>query len=206
MVKKWELKIRKRKKEKPVSITESELRSPNTRVFPLRPPPYKHPEIIYNNSRRPRWVRTQHRMISEGRAIALGQHPRRFFKSYDEDLQIWTFESIIVKRGFNIESKEYRVFWNGVDDPIIVMSFGDGNAYALPEEDLTGNFEPAAVILSVDSTIGQYVPDAFVWAAWMLTHPVDIPPDEYWPPYGDIYPQWNELNVGPYFPTSSPSS
>jgi len=210
MVKKWELKIKKRKKEKPVSITKSDLLSPDYPTSSLLPPPYEFPNISYPfNSSLDRWEKIQHRMMSEGRAIAMNKHPRRFFlKLLIGDIgdgletEYFVFTGTKVKRAIsNLEFKEYRVVWphlvNGLGDPLLVMNV-DKNS-----DNPGGTDREADNIISLDSTFGKRAPDAFVWAAWFYINPLYNPPDEYWPPYADLYPAWNDLDIGPPFPSSS---
>lgn len=154
---------------------------------------YDFPEIVYSVFPS-NWIRMQHRLMSEGRAIAMGSHPRRVYK--ERNGNIFTFIDCKVRRAIeDMEFKDYRVDWDGIGDPLVVMGVEEGSANP------GGTVTTAATRLSIDSTFGIYAPDSFVWAVWFLVNENLNPP--VWPPYSNLTgysPLWADVGVGPPFP------
>ena len=125
------------------------------------------------NQRPLHWQYVQHRQMNEGRAMALGIHPRR--KLLKRDGNSWLF-SLYFPGGRNNPSyyKEYIVNWDGV---------------------LVNGNPPIGVS---NTTFGQYAPDSFSWAVYFLVN--GIVDDSLWFPVSSKYPQWNSLNIGQFVP------
>lgn len=196
LVKNWSVKI-PRLSTKPPKIIEKTV--PAGRTSRLLPPPFKRTPIDYSVSPA-NWVKIQHRMMDEGRAIALGTHPRKVLKQANFgslfDIQEYIFIAVKVKGAVgDTWFKEYRVRWDGCGDPLILMGVEpDGSNPG-------GTIAPASNVLSIDSTLGQRAPDSYVWASWFLKLNTlfeagvssPIPNDDHWFPFDDVLPSWNIL-------------
>lgn len=134
------------------------------------------------------WEYVQHRMMDEGRAIALVRHPRRTLVSVDDD--VWEFGDYT--KGGSSNSPFFKtvvVTWDGIGDPLEVMGvdYGSGNE--------GGTVQQSSNPLS-SSTFGQFAPDPFVWAVFFTVNPDLNPPDDKWLPTPTNNPDWNALGIG----------
>lgn len=157
----------------------------NPSVFTRSPTPSQRSSVSPSPQR---WEYIQHRMMDEGRAIALTRHPRRFLLSVDND--VFKFQEYIPR---SATVKTYLVIWDGIGDPLEVMGvdYGSGNP--------GGTVDFAANRLST-STFGRYAPDAYVWAVFFLVNPDLNPPDDKWLPTPTNNPDWAALGIGANFP------
>lgn len=163
-----------------ISLPDTEIKTPSINNFPDAFKKLPNSDMR-NSVSVDKWVYIQHRMEHEGRAIALGRHPRRGSSKVDGDT--WTFTDYDPNEP---TIKTYTVDWDGLGDPLVVMGVEESSTNP------GGTNQQSSNPLS-SSTFGQYAPDAYVWAVYFLVN--GAPPDDEWLP--NVIPT---IEVGPVWP------
>lgn len=132
-----------------------------------------------------RWEYQQHRLMNEGRAIALGISSIRRLNSSTGDT--WLFDDFKGQNSYSLRT----VTWDGLGDPLEAMGvdYGSGNP---------GGINAIADTALSDTEFGEYAPDSFVWAVYFLVN--GVVPRSLWFPTPSRYPEWNDLGIGAVVP------